>query len=101
MDENYSSPFLLLQLGYETDRDYYIQICSLAIVDRSLVIYLSEVVNLLILVFYRRGIKKGEELTLSGRAYNLTKELLNNVCTYTLHLKSIGIHKLITTAVTS
>lgn len=69
--------------------------------DRSLVIYLSEVVNLLILVFYRRGIKKGEELTLSGRAYNLTKERLNNVCTYTRYLKSIGIHKLVTTAATS
>lgn len=41
---------------------------------------------MLILVFYRRGIKREND---SGRIYNLTKDQLNTVYTYTLHVKSI------------
>lgn len=68
--------------------------------DRPLFIYFHEVINLLILVFYRRGIKKVEELTLSGSVSNLTKDQINTtVHTYMLYLKSIRINRLIIAAV--
>lgn len=58
-------------------------------------IYLSEVINLLILVFYRRGIKV-EEWTHWGRVSSLTKDQINTtVHTYLLYLKSIWTNRFI------
>lgn len=62
-EENHSNSFLLLQLGYETDGEYYMPICPVGY-SGSVFLYLREAINLLIPVFYRRGIKKVEELTL-------------------------------------
>lgn len=94
-EENHSSPFLLQHLGYKTHREYYTQICFMGY-SGYIFAYVSEVTNMLILVFYREGIENVEELTLSGRAYTLTKDGVNTVYTCTLYFKSFWIHRLIT-----